>query len=75
MTDIPVTARVIAIAIASAIATERLRLIAFPGMRPALTDSICASSTPTAGSAEIMNQPSRAASGISRNSIPDLTIA
>ena len=51
--------------VAAAIATERLYFITFPGIAPALTSSICFSSTATAGSAEIMNQPSSAASGMS----------
>ena len=51
--------------IASAIATDRLSLIVLPGIAPALTSSICFSSTATAGSAEMMNQPSSVASGIS----------
>ena len=41
--------------IAAAIATERLYFMTFPGMAPALTSSICFSSTVTAGSAEIFH--------------------
>ena len=44
-------------------------------MVPALTSSICFSSTATAGSAEMMNQPSTAASGISSHSFPFSTSA
>ena len=49
--EIPVTTRSIASPMAMAMAMERLRLIAFPGIAPALTSSICFSSTATAGSA------------------------
>ena len=63
--EMPVTTRSMENAMASAIATERLALIVLPGIAPALTSSICFSSTPTAGSAEMMNQPSSAASGMS----------
>ena len=67
--EIPVTTRSIARAMARAIATDKLTLMAPPGIAPALTSSICFSSTATAGSAEMMNQPSSAASGISSHSV------
>ena len=73
--DIPVTTRSMARAIARAMATDRLTLMALPGMAPALTSSICFSSTVTAGSAEMMNQPSSAARGISSHSRELLTSA
>ncbi len=66
MTDIPVITLIIDMPIAAAIATERLYFITFPGIAPALTSSICFSSTATAGSAEIMNQPRSIDSGMSR---------
>ena len=47
---------------ASEIATET-ELYRAAGDSSALTSSICFSSTPTAGSAEIMNQPSGIARG------------
>ena len=63
--EIPVSTRSMDRPMASAMATERLRWMTLPGIAPALTLSICFSSTPTAGSAEMMNQPSTMASGTS----------
>ena len=51
---------------ATAIAMERLFLITLPLIAPALTSSTCFSSTATAGSAEMINQPRSMARGISR---------
>ena len=70
MTEIPVMTLIIDIPIAAAIATERLYFMTFPGMAPALTSSICFSSTVTAGSAEMMNQPRSMDSGMSRYFMP-----
>ena len=66
----PVTTRSMAMPMASAMATERLSFIALPGIAPALTCSICFSRTPTAGSAEMMNQPSSIDSGMSSHLAP-----
>ena len=56
--DIPVSTRKAEIPIATAIAADRLSFIARPGIAPALTVSICFSSTATAGSADMINHPS-----------------
>ena len=69
MMEIPVSTRSMERPIARAIAMERLVLMALPGMVPALTSSICASNTATAGSAEIMNQPSSMERGISSHRV------
>ena len=75
MIDIPARTRSADIPIAAAIAAERLNFIAFPGIAPALTVSICFSSTATAGSADMMNHPISADRGIRKYFAPDETIA
>lgn len=55
--EMPVTTRSMENPIARAIAIERLSLMDLPGIAPALTSSICFSSTATAGSAEMINHP------------------
>ena len=52
--------------IATQTAAERLNFMALPGIAPALTSSICFSSTATAGSADIINQPNTMASGTAK---------
>ena len=61
----PVSTRTMASPVASAMAIERLRPMAFSDTAPALISSTCLLSTCTAGSAEIMNQPMTMAMGTS----------
>ena len=73
--DNPVKTRNAEIPIATAIAADRLSFIARPGIAPALTVSIYFSSMATAGSADIINQPSSADSGINKYFASDKAIA